>query len=205
MSDDTQLNIVPPRRGQAVKLSCGQALKIVNTHGTQVVDTWCFNADDMKEFMSMEHHRAVTQSLFPAEGDLLYSNSRRPILQLEVDTSPGRHDTLIAACDVHRYVLLGCSDYHENCTDNLHSALNQIGLCVDECPSPLNLWMNIPVTDSGATEWGTPLSKPGDYVILRAMMDCIVVMSTCPQDMVPINGADCVVKEVQYAVLKISS
>ena len=54
MSDDTQLNIVPPRRGQAVKLSCGQALKIVNTHGTQVVDTWCFNADDMKEFMSME-------------------------------------------------------------------------------------------------------------------------------------------------------
>ena len=137
MSDDTQLNIVPPRRGQAVKLSCGQALKIVNTHGTQVVDTWCFNADDMKEFMSMEHNRAVTQSLFQDEGDLLYSNSRRPILQLEVDTSPGRHDTLIAACDVHRYVLLGCNDYHDNCTDNLHSALNQIGLCVDECPSPL--------------------------------------------------------------------
>jgi uncharacterized protein YcgI (DUF1989 family) len=63
MSSDTQLNIVPPRRGRAVKLSCGQALKIVNTHGTQVVDTWCFNADDMKEFMSMEHHRAVTQSV----------------------------------------------------------------------------------------------------------------------------------------------
>ena len=56
MSSDTPLNIVPPRRGRAVKLSCGQALKIVNTHGTQVVDTWCFNADDMKEFMSMEHH-----------------------------------------------------------------------------------------------------------------------------------------------------
>ena len=205
MSSDTPLNIVPPRRGQAVKLSCGQALKIVNTHGTQVVDTWCFNADDMKEFMSMEHHRAVTQSLFPAEGDLLHSNRRRPILQLEVDTSPGRHDTLIAACDVHRYALLGCNSYHDNCTDNLHAALMQIGLRADECPSPLNLWMNIPVTDAGATEWGTPLSQPGDYVILRAMMDCIVVMSTCPQDMVPINGTDCIVKEVQYAVLEISS
>ncbi|MGY9010574.1 MAG: DUF1989 domain-containing protein, partial [Rhodobacterales bacterium] len=84
MSADTSLNIVPPRRGRAVKLSSGQALKIVNTHGTQVVDTWCFNADDMREFMSMEHHRAVTQSLFPAEGDLLHSNRRRPILQLEV-------------------------------------------------------------------------------------------------------------------------
>jgi hypothetical protein len=28
-----------------------------------------------------------------------------------------------------------------------------------------------------------------------------VVMSTCPQDMVPINGTDCIVKEVHYCVL----
>ena len=62
--------------------------------------------------------------------------------------------------------------------------------------------MNIPITDTGSTQWGTPLSKPGDYVILRAMMDCIVVMSTCPQDIVPINGAECIVREVQYAVLE---
>jgi uncharacterized protein len=205
MSIDTTFKIVPARRGRAVKLSNGQALKIVNTHGTQVVDTWSFNAGNIKEFMSMEHHRAVTQSLFPTQGDLLYSNHRRPILQLEVDTSPGRHDTLIAACDVHRYALLGCKSYHDNCTDNLTAALAQIGLVSDECPSPLNLWMNIPVTGTGATEWGTPLSKPGDYVVLRAVMDCIVVMSTCPQDMVPINGTDCIVKEVQYAVLDKSS
>ena len=85
---------------------------------------------------------------------------------LEVDTSPGRHDTLIAACDVHRYALLGCNTYHDNCTDNLHAALLQIGLQVDECPSPLNLWMIIPITDAGSTGWGTPLSQPGDYVIL---------------------------------------
>ena len=205
MNSDPPLNFVPPHRGRAVKLSNGQALQIVNTHGTQVVDTWCFNADDMKEFMSMEHHRAVTQSLFPAEGDLLYSNRRRPILCLEVDTSPGRHDTLIAACDVHRYVLLGCNSYHDNCTDNLHAALTHIGLRADECPGPLNLWMNIPITDTGKTEWGTPLSKPGDFVVLRALMDCIVVMSTCPQDMVPINGTDCIVKEVQYTVLEAAS
>ena len=103
---------------------------------------------------------------------------------------------------MHRYALLGCNTYHDNCTDNLHAALLHIGLQVDECPSPLNLWMNIPITDAGSTEWGTPLSQPGDYVILRAMMDCIVVMSTCPQDLVPINGTDCIVKEVEYAVLE---
>ena len=41
---------------------------------------------------------------------------------MEEDTSPGRHDTVIAACDVHRYASLGCTEYHDNCTDNLHAA-----------------------------------------------------------------------------------
>ena len=197
----TVMHTVPARRGRAVRLAADQAIKIINTHGTQVVDTWCFNADDMKEFMSMEHHRAVTQSMFPSEGDPLHTNRRRPIVKLETDTSPGRHDTLIAACDVHRYTMLGCNSYHDNCTDNLHAALTQIGLRSDECPSPLNLWMNIPFTTSGTTDWGTPLCQPGDFVVLRAQFDCVVVMSTCPQDMVPINGTDCIVKEVHYCVL----
>ena len=35
ISSDTPFNIVLPRRGKAVKLSCGQELNIVNTHGTQ--------------------------------------------------------------------------------------------------------------------------------------------------------------------------
>jgi uncharacterized protein YcgI (DUF1989 family) len=35
-------------------------------------------------------------------------------------------------------------------------------------------------------------------VVLRAVMDCIVVLSACPQDMVPINGADCVPKDVHF-------
>ena len=197
----TVMHTVPARCGRAVRLAAGQAIKIINTHGTQVVDTWCFNADDMKEFMSMEHHHAVTQSMFPSEGDPLHTNRRRPIVNLETDTSPGRHDTLIAACDVHRYTMLGCNSYHDNCTDNLHAALTQIGLRSDECPSPLNLWMNIPFTSSGTTDWGTPLCQPGDLVVLRAQFDCVVVMSTCPQDMVPINGTDCIVKEVHYCVL----
>ena len=43
------------------------------------------------------------------------------------DTSPGIHDTLIAACDDYRYGLLGCKEYHENCTDNLFAADAAIG------------------------------------------------------------------------------
>ena len=49
-----ELQVVPARRGRAVRLANGQAIQIINTHGQQVVDTWCFNADDLSEFMSME-------------------------------------------------------------------------------------------------------------------------------------------------------
>ncbi|HVM85600.1 MAG TPA: urea carboxylase-associated family protein, partial [Candidatus Binatia bacterium] len=126
---------------------------------------------------------------------------RRPILILEEDTSPGIHDTLIAACDDYRYGLLGCKEYHDNCTDNLMAAMRQIGLTPPEVPSPVNLWMNIPVGPDGATQWGEPVSKPGDYVVLRAAMDCIVAMSACPQDILPINGAQRTIHDVHYQIL----
>jgi hypothetical protein len=131
----------------------------------------------------------------------MHSNRRRPILILEADTSPGIHDTLIAACDDYRYGLLGCTEYHDNCTDNLMAAMRRIGLAPPEVPSPVNLWMNIPVGADGATQWGEPVSKPGDYVVLRAAMDCIVAMSACPQDILPINGAQRKIHDVHYQIL----
>ena len=195
------LAAVPARRSRAVRLQAGQALRIVNNHGQQVVDTWRFNADDMGEFMSMEHLHATLGRIFPAQGDALVTNRRRAILMLEEDTSPGRHDTVIAACDVHRYAQLGCREYHDNCTDNLHAALAQFDLRTARVPAPLNLWMNIPVDPDGRIIWGEPLSRKGDSVTLRAVMDCVVVLSACPQDMVPINGADCQPTEVHYQVV----
>jgi uncharacterized protein YcgI (DUF1989 family) len=78
--------------------------------------------------------------------------------------------------------------------------MNAIGCPVSETPSPLNLWMNIPFQSDGRTEFCPPLSKPGDLVRLRAHHNVIVVMSTCPQDMVPINGEEMIVKEVHYHV-----
>lgn len=204
MTAQNDLLTIPARRGRAVRLSASEAIQIINTHGSQVVDTWVFNAEDMTEFLSTEHMRATLGKLWPGKGDALITNRRRAIMMIEEDTSPGQHDTLIAACDSYRYGLLGCTEYHDNCTDNLHAAMRQIGLTAPECPSPLNLWMNIPVAHDGSTGWGEPLSKPGDYVILRAEMDCIVAMSACPQDMVPINGADCIPTEVHYRKLPAS-
>jgi hypothetical protein len=190
---------IPARHGKAARLKKGQSIRIINTHGNQVVDTWAFNANDLHEFMSMEHARAYIDRVRPKVGDPIASNQRRPILILTEDTSPGVHDTLIAACDIWRYKGLGCTEYHRNCTDNLTEAMAELGLVPPECPSPLNLWMNIPVVNNDGIQWLQPVSKPGDYVVLRAEMDCIVAMSACPQDMIPINGFNPV--EAHFTVL----
>ena len=201
MTQDSELFTIPAGRGRAARLSQGQSIQIVNTHGAQVVDTWAFSTEDPREFMSMEHIRATLTRIFPHAGDDLVSNRRRPILHFAEDTSPGVHDTLMAACDDYRYGLLGCTEYHDNCTDNLFAALRNVGFPVTECPSPLNLWMNIPVDGAGGTTWGVPASKPGDHVVLRAEMDCVVAMSCCPQDLLPINGEARAPTEAHYRIL----
>ena len=182
------LQLLPARSGRAVRLAAGQSIRIVNTHGTQVVDTWAFAAHDLSEFLSMEHMRAFIDRLSPLPGDKLVTNHRRPILTLVEDTSPGIHDTLIAACDIHRYRGLGVATYHENCADNLHAGMAALGLVPPEVPSPLNLWMNIPVRPDRSIGWAETVSKPGDFVVLKAELDCIVAMSACPQDIICING-----------------
>jgi len=192
---------LPARRGKAVRLRRGQALKVINSHGQQVVDSWAFNAADFSEFMSMEHLRQVLSRIMPRVGDPLATNRRRPILTLVEDTPPGIHDTLLAACDIWRYRNLGCADHHDNCRDNLFAGMSGLGLVPPECPSPLNLWMNTPVVDGLTIDWRPPVSRPGDYVVLRAELDCIVALSACPQDLVPINGVGLTPTEAHFQLL----
>jgi hypothetical protein len=172
-----------------VRLAAGEAVRIVNTHGSQVVDTWAFCAENLAHHMSMEHTRVENGRLMPAVGQTLFTNRREPILVLEEDTSPGIHDTLMAACDRWRYEHLGCTEYHRNCADNMVEAMAVIGLSADRVPQPLNLFMNIPVNADLSLTQGEPATKPGDHVLLRAVRDCVVVFSACPQDITPINGA----------------
>jgi uncharacterized protein YcgI (DUF1989 family) len=93
---------VPARNGRAVRVKAGQTIRIINTHGTQVCDTWIFNANHLDEFLSFEHVRASLDKVIPHAGDPLMTNHRRPIAEFVTDTSPGVHDTLMAACDLYR-------------------------------------------------------------------------------------------------------
>ena len=191
---------IPARRGKAARVRAGQHVRVVNTHGAQVVDTWAFSAADPTEWMAMEASRAYFLKLAAAIGDSFVTNRRRPILTLVEDTSGGRHDTLMAACDLERYGLLGVKGHHDNCRDNLHAGLAELGVKVPATPSPLNLFMNIPWTADGRLSWGEPVSTPGSYVRLRAEMDLVVAFSACPQDILRINGVTGKTTEAHFSV-----
>ena len=194
------MNTIPARSGKAGVVQRDQRVKVINTHGQQVVDTWAFSSADLTEFMSMEHSRTSLGRIMPAVGQSMVTNRRRPILTVVEDTSGGVHDTLLAACDRYRYEQLGCEEYHDNCTDNLAAGLAELGLEPPETPSPWNLFMNIPVEADGTVGFEPPVCSAGDYIVLRAEMDCVVAFSACPQDLVPINGMDCTPTEAHFEV-----
>jgi uncharacterized protein YcgI (DUF1989 family) len=191
---------IPARRGRAARVTAGQRIRIVNTHGTQVVDTWAFSAQDVTEWMAMDASRAWFLKLAAAVGDSFVTNRRRPILTLVEDTSGCAHDTLIAPCDSERYRLLGVEGDHDNCRDNLHAALAELGIAIPATPPSLNVFMNIPWTPDGRLAWGEPTSPPGSYAVFRAEMDLVIAFSACPQDILPINGRAGRTREAHFAI-----
>ncbi|MGY4526804.1 DUF1989 domain-containing protein [Pseudomonas sp. TE21394] len=189
--------------GRAIVLKKGQAVRLVNTHGTQVVDTWALALGDTSEFMSVEHTRRMLFNLFPSTGDVLYSNRRTPMLKIEEDTFTGKHDMLVACCDPWLYKHYGCEAGHRNCHDNFQSSLFDAGFGSSHVPNPLNLWMNVPVHDvQGKISLEPPVSKAGDRIVLRALIDVIVIFSACPMDITPVNGADRTLKPVHFEILE---
>ncbi len=179
---------IPARHAKAVFLKKRQRIRVINTHGTQVVDCWAINADNMTEFMSMEHCRVSLERYRPKKGDVMITNRRRPILKILEDTADGTHDTLLAACDRYRYQDLGCKTYHRNCTDNFWEAMVEIGMKPTQLPSPFNLWQNTPVESHGVIRPNPPVSKKGDFIEFRAEMNLVICLSACPQDITSICG-----------------
>ncbi|KIY01203.1 uncharacterized protein Z520_02755 [Fonsecaea multimorphosa CBS 102226] len=120
---------VPARSSVAVPLSPSQKLTVTNTHGTQVIDFWAFEVPssdsattkELTTYLSMSHTRASLLSLSPVAPCTLSTNRRTSILKFLSDSSGCIHDTLIPACDIHRYHQLGIpqEEYHANCSDNL--------------------------------------------------------------------------------------
>lgn len=165
----------------------GGSFRVVDVEGRQVADAFAFNAADVTECHSPMHTRAGVSRLFPQVGEAFMTNRRRPMMTLVRDDTPAVHDMLIAPCDPERYAELGVDEWHPSCAENLRIAMRELGHD-GICPQPsINLFMNIPVGADDELGWEPAPTGPGDSITLRAEMDCIVVVSACPQDIVPIN------------------
>lgn len=186
---DLETQVIPASQGRAFRMRAGQFARITNTHGNQVVDTWAVAASDAAEVSSMDHTRSVNSNIFFTKGMSVQSSRRRSMLTMVADSAGVRHDTLLCPCSADLYQQLGCTGYHRSCTDNFHEALAQVDVEHTFTPASLNLFMNVPVGPDGTVDRLPPATTEGDGVVLRADMDLVLVLSACPQDITPINGA----------------
>ena len=78
-------------------------------------------------------------------------------------------------------------DDHRSCRKNLEEVMGNFDIPYEYLPDPFNFFQPTPVQADGTYSTGTSPAKPGDRIVLRAMMDVIAVGSSCPQDQIALN------------------
>lgn len=187
-----QRRVISGAHGGAVIVKEGQYLKVIDFHGKQTCAFFAFNPSDPREFLSGSHtrvflsHKLETHKTI-AVGSPLLDNNRQPMLFVEEDTV-GVHDWLLAACDPDQYLVEYGIANHRNCKMNVVEALSEFHIHAPIIPDSLNLFQNSPFDDTGYFTICEPVTKPGDYVLFRALRTVLAVGSACPQDQNPANA-----------------
>lgn len=188
---------LPPAGRMAREISRGQVLRIKDLEGRQVGDLVAFNRNNMAEKFWISNTIRLNGTIFMTQGHVLYSELSNPMFTVIADTC-GQHDLLAGSCNAQIDKVRYGVDNHFGCVENFVAALEPYGIRREDVPMSLNLFMNCPVQASGAWTIATPVSKAGDYVDLRAEMDCVFALSNCPQDLNPCN--DGALKPLQVTI-----
>lgn len=180
--------VVPGGFGRGFSVRSGQFISIIDLHGQQAGDFVAVNRGDHDEVLSPAHTRRHLRSLFFKVGDTLMSSRGRPMFEVIRDDVDGAHDATVPACDPTRYSVEFGVCGHRNCLENLHEGMSGTGIGILGIPEPFNFFQNGPVTAEGRMRLSDPKSKPGDALVLRALVDVECALSPCPQDIIPGNG-----------------
>jgi hypothetical protein len=175
--------VLPPAGRISFEVEAGQRLRLTQPEGEQVADLISFNRGDFRELLSMHSSRAVNLSWQLTAPHTLYSNRTRPMWRIEEDLT-GENYCGGGYCSEH----LNVKRYGDkgqgvaNCQANLESAISGYGLDrwsfnIDAC---FNIFMTVAYDANGAWEIRPPKGKPGDYIILQALMPQVVAISNCP-------------------------
>jgi uncharacterized protein len=153
--------------GIGIRLKRGQQLRVTDPNGGQSGDLVAFSRDG-SERLSNGRTFDYGGKVYVSTGDVLWSDRSNPMLTI-VSDQVGRHDFLYSACSPEMYrIQYGLTEYHANCTDNLCSALRELGIEPTPLPTPLNFFMSVDVAADGQLVFSPPKSQAGDSIVLRA-------------------------------------
>lgn len=179
--------VVAPRAPWSCVMEPGDTLRIVDLEGQQAVDFLCFNADDPAERYHMPNTIKVPKQVYLGAGSVLYSGRARPMMTIVEDTVGG-HDTIFGCCSFEVDDLRYGRHNAESCQRNFERELARHGLGPELIVPNVNLFMSVPVGPDGHAEIVPGRSGPGDFVVLRAEMRLLAVLSNCPQELNPAAG-----------------
>ena len=173
------LTVIEKQSGVAFRINAGQQLKVIAPLGEQVSDMVLFNAADKREKLSSGKTMDFEESLLISNGNSLWSNRSRKMMDIMEDTN-GRNDFLLAPCSPETFnIMYKNPHYHPSCFENLHTNLAKYGIDPDEIPTAFNIFMNVQFSPDGKLNVDPPQSKAGDYVLFKAKMDLIVGLTAC--------------------------
>ena len=176
----------------AYLVKAGDYIQILDVDGRQCTDFQCFSARKLDR--GIEHPLDVTTSRtlmghaysVPGLHSKYFDQGFEPLIEVVQDTV-GRHDAFAMACASKYYDDIGYPG-HANCSDNFNGALAPYGVSARPGWMAVNLFFNTAIDARGVLISDEPWSRPGDYVLFRALTDLVCVSSACPDDTTPANG-----------------
>ncbi len=179
--------IILARGSWSGRVERGRTLRIIDLEGCQAVDFLCYDADDPDERYAAADTMKINETgIFLTTGTVLYSVGLRPLFTLTADTC-GKHDTIGGCCSAELNAFRYGAGPAPNCRDNFLAELAKHGLGKKDMAANINFFMYVPVGPDGDIDMGPSISKPGDYVDLRAETDVLALISNCPQINNPVN------------------
>lgn len=174
--------LVPAGYAVAFEVKQGETFTVTDLEGGQIADLIAFNRNDLSEKLSCSHTRHALNSIKFKVGDSLRTNRRRPMMEIVADTV-GTHDMLVPACDEQRYRIDYGVEGHRNCVANFEETLAPWGIERRDIPDPLNIFENDIIDGDGNLVYLPVISKAGDFITFRALMDLVCAVSSCPMDL----------------------
>ncbi|MCU1743856.1 DUF1989 domain-containing protein [Pseudomonas sp. 20P_3.2_Bac5] len=183
---------IRPGSARDYAVRAGQYIQVLDVAGRQCSDFVAFDRRSLDAGREIDLDPTVTRTLngsaYPGPGlySRFYDRNLQPMLEVVRDTV-GRHDTFALACTARYYEAQGYFG-HDNCSDNLSRALAAHGVTGRPGWPAINFFFNTGVDAHQHLTLDEPWSRPGDYVLLRAMTDLVCASSSCPDDIDPANG-----------------